>query len=329
MQKLLPTPENLTLAGILAHFDTEDKARDYLEAVRWPEGPVCPHCQNRKEKPIWKIEANPKKKIRPGVYHCAACDKQFTVTVDTIFEDSHIPLRKWLIAWYLLCSSKKGISSLQIQRTLGLGSYRTALFMMHRIRHALKDPVFQDKLSGTVEADETYIGGKVKGMGRRYTGNKTIVVSLVERKGRVRSTILDRVTSANLKTTLESNVEPSTVIMTDDLPAYKKATKSFVKHESVNHSAGEYARGDVHTNTVEGYFSLLKRGIIGTFHHVSQKHLPLYLNEFDFRYNHRKVTDGERTAIALGKAEGKRLTYRPSSIQKVVLSDKTPKAVVS
>ena len=165
---LLPTPESLTLPEIFAHFDTEDKARAYLEAIRWPMGPVCPHCSNRTEAAIWKIEPNEKKKIRAGLYHCGKCSKQFTVTVGTIFEDSHIPLQKWLVAWYLLCSSKKGISSLQIQRTLGLGSYRTALFMMHRIRYALKDPVFSTKLSGIVEADETYVGGKTRGKGAHY-----------------------------------------------------------------------------------------------------------------------------------------------------------------
>lgn len=311
MKPLLPTPEGLTLTEILKHFDTEEKARAYLEAVRWPLGTVCPHCGNKDEAPIWKLEANPKKKIRPGLHHCGKCDKQFTVTVGTIFEDSHIPLSKWLVAWYLLCSSKKGISSLQIQRMLGLGSYRSALFMMHRIRYALKDPVFTDKLSGTVEVDETWVGGKKKGFGRRYTGNKTPVVALVERKGRVRSTVMETVNARNIKAHLKQHVQPSARIMTDDSNPYPIATREFASHERVNHSAGEYVRGDVSTNTVEGYFSLLKRGIIGTFHQVSKKHLPLYLAEFDHRYNHRKVTDGERTMEGLAKIEGKRLTYRP------------------
>jgi transposase-like protein len=310
MKSEFPTPEGLTLPEIFAHFNTEDKARSYLESVRWPLGPVCPHCKNKKESAIWKIEANPQKKIRAGLYHCNACGKQFTVTVGTIFEDSHIPLQKWLVAWYLLCSSKKGISSLQIQRQLGLGSYRTALFMMHRIRYAIKDPMFTTKLGGTVEVDETYIGGKKKGKGRHYIGNKTPVVAMVARQGTVRSMVMERVNSKNIKAALKEHVQFSANIMTDESKPYPAATRDFASHQTVNHGQQEYARGDVSTNTVEGYFSLIKRGIIGTFHHVSKKHLPLYLAEFDHRYNHRNVTDGERTIEGLAKIDGKRLMYR-------------------
>jgi transposase-like protein len=234
------------------------------------------------------------------------------VTVGTIFEDSHIPLRKWIIAWYLLCTSKKGISALQVQRMLDLGSYRTAWMMMHKIRFALKDPAFADKLSGTVEVDETYIGGKRRGMGRCYKGNKTAVVALVERNGRVRSGVMHHVTGKNIKAVLKANVDTSTAIMTDSYQIYPMATKGFKSHESVNHKEREYVRGNVHTNTVEGYFSLLKRGVVGTFHHVSKKHLPLYLAEFDHRYSNRKVTDGQRTFDSLAKMEGKRLKYRDS-----------------
>jgi transposase-like protein len=165
-QSMLPTPDDLTLDEIQSRFGTDEKARQYLEEIRWEFGIVCPHCKNDKQKRIWKIEPNEKKKIRAGLYQCAECKKQFTVTVGTIFEDSHIPLRKWLVAWCLLCSSKKGISSLQIQRMLGLGSYRTALFMMHRIRYALAQPEFATYLKGVVEVDETYIGGKATGSGK-------------------------------------------------------------------------------------------------------------------------------------------------------------------
>jgi transposase-like protein len=307
---LLPTPSDLTLDEIMQRFATDDAAREYLEHILWPSGPVCPHCKNADAKRIWKIQANVEKNIRPGLYRCAACDKEFTVTVNTIFEDSHIPLRKWLVAWYLINSSKKGISSLQLQRQLNLGSYRTALFMAHRIRHALHDPSFLDKLDGTVECDETWVGGKVRGKGHHYVGNKTPVVSLVERGGRVRSQILPRVTGKNLKAVLTENVEPSAAIITDDFSGYRKAAKGFRSHEAVNHSAGEYVRGDVFTNTVESSFSLLKRGVVGTFHSVSRKHLPLYVGEFDHRWNHRKVTDGERTVAGLRKAAGRRLKYR-------------------
>jgi transposase-like protein len=293
-----------------ARIPTDETAREHLEGIRWKDGIVCPHCKCSDQSRFSTIAANPKKKVRAGLRWCAACEKQFTVTVGTIFEDSHIPLRKWLIAWYMVCSSKKGISSLQLQRNLELGSYRTALFMTHRIRFALKDPSFSEKLYGTIEADETYVGGKTRGHGRHFMGNKVPVVSLVERGGRVRSQVMRHVTGKNLKAVLKSNVEPSATIMTDDFRAYRKAAKDFASHQSVNHSAREYVRGLAHTNSVEGFFSLLKRGVVGTFHHISEQHLPLYLAEFDHRHNCREMTDGERTVNGLQKIEGKRLTYR-------------------
>ncbi len=306
---LFSDAKDLTLVDVIQKFDTDDKARSYLEAIRWPNGIICPHCKEQGR--VWKLEVNPAKNIRPGLYRCGACLKQFTVTVGTIFEDSHIPLSKWLIAWYLFCSSKKGVSSLQIQRMLNLGSYRTALFMMHRIRYAVQHPLFVDKLEGTVEVDETYVGGKTKGMGRRYVGNKTPVVSLVQRDGKARSRVMACVTGHNLKAVIQDNVAAGSKLYTDQFRPYRRAAKGF-KHRKVNHSAGEYVRGDVHTNTVEGYFSLLKRGIVGTFHSVSKQHLPLYLAEFDHRYNTRKMTDGERTVDGLQQAEGKRLLYKTS-----------------
>jgi len=309
-KQLNPVPEKLTLPEIMRHFDSEDKARAYLEAIRWPSGPVCPHCRNAKQDSLWRIAANPAKKVRAGLIQCGACNKQFTVTVGTIFEDSHIPLSKWFIGWYLFASAKKGIAALELQRVLGLGSYRSALFMAHRIRHSLKSPVFDgSKFGGIVEVDETYIGGRATGRGRGYKRNKMPVVALVQRDGKARSRVMACVTAHNLKSVLRENVKPSATIMTDDFPAYRKATPDFAAHESVNHSAKEYARGNVHTNTVEGFFSMLKRGINGTFHHVSHKHLPLYLAEFDHRYNTRKMTDGERTIAGLQNMEGKRLTY--------------------
>lgn len=307
------TPNDLNLDQIMAHFATDEAARAFLEGVRWPNGPVCPHCGNADRAAIYDIAENAASEVRAGLRECKACGEQFTVTVGTIFESSHIPLRKWLVAWYMLCSSKKGISALQMQRMLGIGSYRTAWSMMHRIRYALRDPVFADKLGvggGTVEADETYVGGKVRGMGRAYKGNKTPVVALVERGGRVRSRTVGKVTGETLKKVLTERVDPSAHLMTDELPAYRKPGKHFASHQSVNHSAGEYARGKAHTNTVEGYFSLLKRGVVGTFHHVSEQHLDLYLSEFDFRYTHRDDTDGARTVAGLKKVEGKRLMLR-------------------
>lgn len=307
------TPENLSLKQILAHFGTDEAAREYLEAVRWPNGPICPHCSNSEQSKIYVIEPNPKKKVRPGLRECGDCHKQFTVTVGTIFEDSHIPLRKWLVAWYLLCSSKKGVSALQIQRMLEIGSYRSAWFMMHRIRYALRDPIFANKLGengGTVEADETMVGGRVKGKGRGYRANKTPVVALVERGGKVRSRSVENVTGKTLKRVLNEHLDPSANLITDEWPAYRKPGKRFASHETVNHSAGEYVRGGVHTNTVEGYFSLFKRGLNGIFHHIGHHYLDQYLAEFDFRYNHREATDGERTIAGLKKAVGKRLMLR-------------------
>ena len=215
----------------------------------------------------------------------------------------------------MLCSSKKGVSALQIQRMLGLGSYRTAWFMLHRIRYALRDPVFAEKLGSggrTVEADETYVGGKVKGKGRAYKGNKTAVVSLVERGGRVRSQSMKRVTGDTLRDALDAHLDTSANLMTDKLAAYRRPGKQFASHRTVNHSAGEYVRGDVHTNTVEGYFSLFKRGVHGTFHHIGHRYMDQYLAEFDFRYSTRSVSDGARTIAGLKKIEGKRLLLRRS-----------------
>ncbi len=308
-KSMLPTPEDLTLDEIQLHFGTDEAARAYLEEIRWPDGVVCPHCKNADQKRIWEIKANEAAKIRGGLYQCAECKRQFTCTVGTIFEDSHIPLRKWLVAWYLLCSSKKGISSLQIQRMLGLGSYRTALFMMHRIRYALQHPTFTEKMMGTVEIDETYIGGKAQPSSQKWK-NKAAVVALVERGGNIRSQVVERVTAENLQRIVRDNVVVCSPVYTDDSMAYVRLAPKF-DHQSVKHSQREYVRGDVHTNTVESAFSLLKRGITGTFHQVSKKHLPLYLAEFDHRFNHRKDTDGARTVEALKCAEGKRLTLKP------------------
>ena len=306
-------PDDLTLIKIIDNFPTDEAAREHLEDIRWHDGIICPHCKCSDQSKFSNIAANPEKKVRAGMRWCANCQKQFTVTIGTIFEDSHIPLRKWLIAWYLICSSKKGISSLQLQRNLELGSYRSALFMAHRIRFALKDPAFKDRLSGTVEVDETYIGGKQVGVGRGSKANKTPVVSVLERGGNVRSQIMRTVTSKNLKQVIRENVLICSEVHTDDSWKYRGLGPKY-SHHSVNHRAKEYVRREknrlVTTNGVEGYFSLLKRGVVGTFHHVSEQHLPLYLAEFDHRHNFREMTDGERTVQGLKKVEGKRLMLR-------------------
>ena len=309
------TSENLTLIEIMEHFSSEEKARLYIESIRWPDGPACPHCGGVDK--CYPIKENPEKKIRAGLYQCGDCDGQFTVTVGTIFEKSKVPLNKWLVAWYLLCSSKKGFSAAQLQRSLGLGSYRTAWFMMHRIRYALADPAFSTKLggsnnggSGIVEADEAYIGGKVNGKGHAYKGNKTAVVTVIERGGDARSQTMTKVTSRNLNAVLSGHVDPSARLMTDEYKGYRKTGRRYRSHETVCHSKQEYVRGDVHTNTAEGYFANLKRGITGIYHHVGSHYLQQYLAEFDFRYNTRSISDGARTIAGLRKVEGKRLMLR-------------------
>lgn len=308
----MPLPEDLTLDTILTNFATDEKARKFLEVWLWPNGPTCPRCGTNDKARIAKTKANKKCGTREGLYRCNNCVRTFTVTVGTIFEDSHIPLRKWLVAWFLICSSKKGMSSLQLQRILGLGSYRSALFMSHRIRHAMEETTFSDKLDGTVEVDETYVGGKTKGMGRGYRGNKSAVVSLVQRDGTKRSMVMERVTAKTLGAAIHEHTAANAHVMTDDSNIYCQVHQTR-RHDSVNHSAKEYARKEdgfvAHTNSAESSFSLLKRGVMGTFHSLSKQHLHFYLAEFDHRWNTRKATDGERTVAGLKKAAGKRLTY--------------------
>lgn len=307
-------PQEVNLTDLMARFSDEDQARLYLESVRWQNGRYCPHCGNADEARIYAITPNPSKKVRRGLYDCGACRQNFTVTVGTVFESSKIPLHKWLVAYYLLCASKKGISALQIQRMLQIGSYRTAWFMMQRIRFAMRDAIVIEKLDGVVEADETYIGARRKrGTLRGRPGpesHKAPVVALVQRGGKVRSFHMKRVTSENLKAVLAQHVEPSAVLMTDEFRVYHKGGRRFAGHERVNHGAGEYVRGTAHVNTAEGVFSLLKRGITGVYHHVGKQHLDQYLAEFDFRYNTRGMTDGARTIEGIKQVSGKRLMLR-------------------
>jgi transposase-like protein len=304
--------EELTLSVYEPRFNDPIVAATYLESIRWPDGPVCPHCGVQDPK-HYLLKSETRK-----LWKCRACRKQFTVTVGTIFEGSHIPLQKWLLAFYLLCSSKKGMSAHQLHRMLGV-TYKSAWFMAHRIRYAMEQPPFARPLEGVVEADETYVGGKERNRKRqdkqKKTGrgtNKTPVVALVERGGEVRSFRMANVTGLELKGAIRRNVSRDARIMTDSFKSYRGLGKEFASHEYVSHSDGEYVRGDVHTNTAENYFSILKRGIDGTYHHISEAHLPRYLAEFDFRYNHRiglGVTDAERTRRALAGVVGKRLTY--------------------
>lgn len=302
---------------LASHFRDEDSARLFLENLRWQGEPVCPHCGSINDHYKLEPKTVSKRPARKGLWKCKDCRKQFSVTVGTIFEGSHIPLHTWLYAIYLLCSSKKGMSSHQLHRMLGI-TYKSAWFLTHRIRFAMgEDGPLAEKMKGIVEVDETYVGGAGRGLGNKFKGRGTIkapVVALVERDGRVKSRYVDRVTGANLKGIIRENVETSATIMTDDFKSYKGLNKEFYAHKVVEHRKKIYSKpGGIHTNTIEGYFSILKRGITGVYQHVGKQHLQNYLSEFDFRYNSRKVSDTERTIMALGGIEGKRLKYRDSS----------------
>jgi len=307
-------------------FQDADKAREFLEAIRWPDGPVCPHCGVIGDAHRIEGKGGAKgTKARPGLLACGACRKQFSVTVGTVFEDSKVPLNLWIQATFLLCSSKKGISSHQLHRTLGV-TYKTAWFMSHRIREAMRE-LNPPKLGGggtVVEADEVYIGGRVRLKHRKPDGkiprnkrrayhDKEPVFSLVERGGKVRSFHVPRVNSATLRPIMREQVEADTRIHTDEASYYKGVAEEFAGHETVTHSLHEYVRGDVTTNAIENYFSILKRGLVGVYQHCSPKHLKRYIGEFDLRYNQRHVTDAERTVEVLKGIEGKRLTYAQPS----------------
>lgn len=297
------------------HFQDAEQAREYLEALRWPDGPVCPHCGS-----VDNHYALHGKAHRPGVWKCKDCREQFSVTVGTVFEASKIPLHKWLQAVYLICSSKKGVSSKQLERTLDV-TYKTAWFMSHRIREAMKTDSDTPLGSGggTVEADETFVGRKP---GRKKAkggfAHKNAVFSLVERNGNVRSFHVADVTATTLKPIIQKQMAEKAKLMTDDAGQYRIIGKVSETHETVAHMHKEYVRGNVHTNTVEGFFSIFKRGIYGTYQHVSSHHLQRYVTEFDFRYNNREklgVDDEKRTDNALKGIGGKRLTYRRINTQ--------------
>lgn len=311
-------------------FSDADKAREHLEALRWPNGPVCPHCGGTHEA-VSRVENTGKKtksaykggKHRParkGLYYCNACKEQFTVQVGTVLEKSHVPLNKWLAAFYLMCASKKGYSAHQLHRTLKV-SYKTAWFMSHRIREAMRKgglapPAPMGGSGEIVEVDETYIGRNqlyknfknVRGFQHKHT-----VLTLVQRNGEARSFHVDRTSAADIVPVVKANIDKETTVATDEANYYFTLGEHFAEHGTVNHRAEEWKRGEISTNTVEGYFSIFKRGMKGVYQHCSEKHLHRYLAEFDFRYSNRVklgVDDTERTTRAILGAEGKRLTYR-------------------
>ncbi|MGH6854256.1 MAG: IS1595 family transposase [Aestuariivirga sp.] len=306
------------------HFTNDEAARKMIEGVRWPDGPVCPHCGVIDHSYVTK---------RPGVYRCAEpdCRKDFSVTTDTVMERSKIPLHKWMMGFYLMCASKKGVSAHQLHRSLGI-TYQSAWFMCHRIREAMKDGGLVPLGGGgsIVEADETYHGkieGEIKHSRKRYNwkptkgghvgpGGKRAIVSLVERGGGVRSFHVAIADKKTINKIVTGNIDSKTRVHTDESRLYGEVRNNFLRHETVKHSRKEYVRGDVHTNSVEGFFSIFKRGMHGVYQHCAEKHLHRYLAEFDFRYNHRSrlgIGDIDRTFAALRGAEGKRLLYRQPS----------------
>lgn len=339
----------MAIGGLNApHHQREEAARDYLEKQLWPDGPVCPKCGLIDE--AYRLSGET---TREGLYKCAGCREPFTVTMGTIFEDSHIPLHKWLLAIHLMCSSKKGMSAHQLWRNLWgfdeetgrpKGSYKTAWFMAHRIRWALGQEPVASRLDGVVEIDEAYIGGK-----RRHKNNpggapqpgekdvqvgkrvwreknpvgapkgihphadKEIVVSMLQRDGNVRSKHVQRVTAENLRPMIQEAVDESAHIMTDTSTVLASVPKQH-QHSQVNHTVKEYVRYEgglaITTNTVEGYFGIIKRGIYGIYHHIGKPYIDQYLREFDFRYNVRRLNDQDRSVLAIKKTSGKRLTLR-------------------
>jgi len=296
------------------YFHDEEKAFEYLESVIWADGKVCPHCGGLDR--ITKVKANPSKRIRLGLWRCGDCKKQFTVKVGTVFEHARLPLFKALQAVYLMTSSKKGISAHQLHRVLEV-TYKTAWFLAHRIREAMRsgDLAPFGGEGGVVEVDETYIGRKAGTEKRRGYAHKFAVLSLVHREsGQARSFVVDGQTREDIVPVVKANIDRETYIMTDEAKVYTRQFRhEYLGHGVVNHSIGEYGRGPVHTNTIEGFFSIFKRGMKGVYQHCGEKHLHRYLAEFDFRYSNREANgfnDADRSQEALRGITGKRLTYQ-------------------
>jgi len=308
--------EDLNLVSLAKEYSSEKKARKLFEALRWPGGkPICPHC---KFDECYKIisKTDTKNKARAGLYCCAACRKTFTATVGTAFEDSRVPISKWLMAIFIICASKKSVSALQLSRMLKT-TYKTAWFMAHRIRYSMEtDFKTALPLANTCEADETFVGGS--GDIRTKSQRKTCVALVLERDGQARTRVIPSVTAKNIGKFMAENVSKDATVNTDEHAAYKLALKGHKRHDRVVHSRYEYARhnpdGTVsHVNTCESFFSLLKRGVFGAWHCVSREHLPKYASEFQFRWNTRKLTDGERMENFMPLIDGKRLTYRQTA----------------
>ncbi|HJS85197.1 MAG TPA: IS1595 family transposase [Acetobacteraceae bacterium] len=301
-------------------FHEEEAARAHMEAIRWPNGPFCPHCGSVEN--ITRLQGQ---SHRPGLHQCNACRGHFTVTNGSVMERSHVPLHKWVLAFHLMAASKKGMSAHQLARMLDV-TYKTAWFMAHRIREAMtnKNPPPLGGEGKVVEADETYHGTRETPVERSRNARKVYlkggksaqkrpIVGLVERGGEARAYFVPRVTAKNVRDALVKNADRKSRLHTDESNLYPEVGREFAKHETVRHSAKEYARDDVNTNSVEGFFGIFKRGMTGVYHHCGEQHLQRYLNEFSFRYSNRSklgVEDAERAVRAIRGAEGKRLTYQ-------------------
>jgi transposase-like protein len=288
-------------------FHDEDKALAHLEANRWPNGATCPHCGSDR---VRKMEG----KTQAGMFLCNDCRDKFTVRTGSVMERSHVPLHKWLLATHIMAASKKGMSALQMSRMIGV-TYKTAWFLCHRIREAMDGADDGAPLGGpdtVVEADETFVGGKARNRAFRKPAPKKPVLALVEREGNVRSFHVANVTAKQLRGLIVTNVDRASHLMTDEAPVYTRVGREFNGHSVVNHSAKEYVTtgGFKHSNTAENFFSIFKRGVIGTYHHMSEAHLGRYCREFDLRYNTRTMTDGERALTIVNGMVGRRLTYR-------------------
>ena len=288
-------------------FHDEAKAKAHIEASRWAGEPTCAHCGSTRVHCMGG-------KTQAGMFQCNDCSEKFTVRTGTVMERSHVPLHKWLLAFHLMAASKKGMSAKQMERMLGV-TYKTAWFLCHRVREAMDGAGHDGPLGGpntVVEADETYVGGKAKNRAFGKPAPKKAVVALVEREGHVRSFHVANVTAKELRPLIITTIDRASHLMTDESMVYTRVGREFAGHSTVNHSASEYVKagGFKHSNTVENFFSIFKRGVIGTYHHMSEAHMSRYCAEFDFSYNTRTISDGERAAMVLKGAIGKRLTYR-------------------
>jgi len=297
----------MNLSELMKDFADESKCRAYLESLRWPKGVSCPRCKAAK---VYRI-------AKRDQFVCASCEYQFSVTVDTIFHDTHLPLVTWFLATFLLCEAKKGMSACQVQRSLGIKTYKTAWYLCHRIRAAMVE-ANRKPLGGVVEMDETYVGGKAHGKPGRGAANKEVVIGIRQRQGELRFFHAEDVKTGTLEKYIRENISDDVdVLMTDDFSLYRGAAKRLGirdKHKTIRHSFKVYVDGDIHTNTVESAFSLLKRGVIGTWHRVSAKHLQSYCNEMSFRFNNRKnpylFRDTILKLIAAPNLEYKELTAK-------------------